>query len=228
MIYVLYDTETTGLKSLQVPLNKPASIHKAGSEVIQIGGLVLDDSLVPVRAFCHYCDCIAPHSDADAYRVHGIDLTAIRKEIPGVFLEDVIVRHIPELLLPDMTIIGYNCEFDIKMVAQSIRSSGLPFSPGKRVVSRLPREGRWYLDVMDFLPQRNKLTSYASQLTKARDSFYRSFAGRIPLETNMPTLFLEQWEHAHNAVYDAIETYLLFVDRVYGQKVFKGGVWNGK
>lgn len=224
MYYVVFDTETTGLEKLQGSLAQPHSVTKNGSEVIEIGGLFLDENMNPIKGFCHYCDCLASHSDAQAFATHQIQLEDIRAHISGVFLEEVMVNFLPEFYDEDILFIGYNANFDMRMTAQSLRDFPVPFKLGRRVTARMPTSGRNVLDVMDFLgPHRVKLSSFESWLQPYREEFMSLYRRVLPVETNITSMYLESWEKAHNALYDAVSTYLLFKHKIWGIKLVGGG-----
>lgn len=224
MYYVVFDTECTGLEKLQGSLAQPHSVTKIGAEVIQIGGMFLDENMEPIKAFCHYCDCLAAHSEAAAYATHKIQLEDIRAHVSGMFLEEVLCRYLPEFYSSDIVFIGYNADFDMRMTAQSSRDFPVTFKLGRRVVSKMPTSGRNVLDVMDFLgPHRAKLVSYESWIKPYRDQFMSLYRRVLPVETNIPSMYLESWEKAHNALYDAVNTYILFKYKLWGVKVIGGG-----
>lgn len=219
MIAMVLDTETTGLNKKYSKLNVPCSLRENGDEVVQVGGLILNESLEPVRMFCHYCDCLMPSVVPAAYEVNKLDLTTIRRYIPGMYLEEVCVKLIPEIFLDDLVIIGYNTSFDLRMVAQSMRNFCFDFENCGKVTTSFPTRGRWILDVMSYMPKRTKLVSHHDSLSGARSSFYAQWAGSLKIETNIPELLESSWQSAHNALFDAIETYLLFKERVWQKKL---------
>lgn len=222
MNYIVIDTETTGLARPRVAFNAPCAITDNGSEVIQIGGLYLDEQLKPAKAFCYYCDCMSPESSAQAFATHQIAMSAIRERLAGVFLEEVVEKHLPELLSDDVTFMGYNSDFDMYMIRNSMRSHARQFAPWQKVTSRLRSSGRWAVDAMAYLPKRVKLSSFYQELTPARERFHSIYGGSLPLETNYPELLLGQMKTAHNSLYDAIETYLLLQSKVFGKSLFRG------
>lgn len=222
MHYVVLDTETTGLGRKYSVLNEPCSLRDNGDEVIQIGGLLLDETLKPYKAFCHYCDCLMASMPEEVSRIHGIDIQEVRKYIPGTFLEEVVAVWVPEILASDVVIVGYNTDFDMQMVAQSMRNFCFDFGKFEKVMSRLPARGQWTLDVMGYLPKRVKLVSHYDDCTEARKEFYRTNCKKLPLESNVPEMLEATWAHAHNSLFDAIETYLVFKTKVLGKKLFKG------
>lgn len=221
MTYLVADTETTGLVR-KADLNSACSLYDNGDEIVQIGGLLLNADMVPVRAFCHYCDCLLPESVSQAYNKHGIRMSSVRQYVPNIFFEEVALKLIPELFSDNLIVIGYNTDFDVKMIAQSLRNFSADFDNLRKVTARVPKSGRWQLDVMKYLPTKAKLVSYYSRLSHARDSFFNKYAGNLVLETNAPELLERTWQSAHNSLFDAIETYLLFITEVWNKKIFPG------
>lgn len=225
MYYVVFDTEATGLERLQGPLSRPASVTKMGAEIIQIGGLFLDDNMNPYKGFCHYCDCLNACSSAEAFKVHQIRIEDIRDTLSGVFVEEVIARWLPEFYDDNIVFIGYNTPFDISMVSQGVRDFPVQFKSPRRVITKMPATGRHFIDVMDYLASyKIKLASYETQLKDKRDEFMSLYGRAVTVESNIPSLYKESWEKAHNSLYDSINTYLLFRDRVWQRKILRGGM----
>lgn len=224
MKYLVVDTETTGLSACTVSSTQPTGVGTIGSEVLQIGGLVLNDNAEVESAFCHYCDCLAPHSSLKAFNVHGISIEKVRKYIPNIFLGEVLTDWVPEIFYHDVVLIGYNVNFDIRMIVQSLRNFPTSFVECSHVVTKIPKVGRHYIDVMEFQSHRNKLVQYHSRLNGAREKFFKDHVGTLPLYTNVPELLEGTWEKAHNALFDSIETYLLFMETVWNKKVFRSGI----
>lgn len=224
MQLMVLDTETTGLSRAAAAHGVPCAISAIGSEVVQIGGLVLDADANPVRAFCHYCDCMRPEIPEDVQKISGLSMRTIREHVPNVFPEDIILKRIPELLADDVVVIGHNISFDLQMLTQSTRNCLPPFIGWPRVMSKIPSSGKAFLDTMSYLPKRMKLTSFYGELTPLRNRFYDVYGNSLQLDTNCPTLLAEEMKHAHNALFDSIETYLLFLDRIWKKKVAGGRV----
>lgn len=220
MNYIVFDTETTGLKRKFASLNEAASFSDLGDEIIQIGGLILDDKAEPIKAFCHYCDTVTSSSSSDSFRVHGINSEHVRDEVGGMFVDEILWKWCPEFFAPSVTFVGYNGMFDIQMVAQGLRNFPYPFVKPEKLSTRLKKSGRWVLDVMDYLPEKRKLVQQASLMGKERDKFFEEYGGRLTLETNAPRLLEQEWNQAHNSLFDSIETYLLFKHKVWQVKVF--------
>lgn len=223
MHLVVLDTETTGLSRAAAAHGVPCAVSAIGSEVIQIGGLVLDSQANPLRSFCYYCDCMLPELSEDVQRINGLSMRSIREHVPNVFPEDIVLRKLPELLANDVVVIGHNISFDLQMLTQSTRNCLPPFTGWPRVMSKIPSKGKAFLDTMSYLPKRAKLISFYTDLTPLRNRFYGVYGKSLPLDTNCPELLAEEMRHAHNALFDAIETYLLFLDKIWKKKVAGGG-----
>lgn len=221
MRYAVVDTECTGLERISGDLKQPLSIAKSGSEVIEVGGLFLDERLQPVKIFKHYCDCMVPHSTAKAFATHHIELEHIRQHVSGIFLEEVVSLWLPEFLEDDILFIGYNTEFDMRMLVQSMRDFPRPFVMPKRMFVRPPRSGRFYMDVMSFLPRKERLSSFEDSLAPARSDFWMTWRGALVRESNCQGWSDAEWdvEQAHDAFFDALETYLLLMRDIVGKKV---------
>lgn len=220
MDYIVFDGETTGLARIQGAINNPQSLKGNGDEIIQIGGIILDESFTPKRMFCHYCDCLLPGIDTEASAINRIDMSMVRQQVPNVFIEEVVETLVPELCSDNVTLIGYNIDFDINMMAQSLRDAVIKWKPLNKVSTRIPRQGRNAIDVMKYLPKRVKLVSFYDALTEPRNTFYRLYADKLTIETNCVEMLEETWSSAHNSLFDSIETYLLFMDQILGKKLF--------
>lgn len=222
MNFVVFDVETTGLSAKSTELSKPTDLDRQGSEIIQIGGLILDNDATPKSAFCYFCDCLHSHSESGAYKTHKIDLSEVRKEVPNIFIEDIILKWLPVFLKDDVVFIGYNVNFDLRMLQYGLRNLCFDFRYPKRIVARIPSTGRHYIDIMDFLPKRVKLSSLATSYSDEVADFFTRYSGRLPLQTNSRYLFERKWEHSHNALFDTVETYVIFKSLIWYKKVFRG------
>ena len=220
MIPLVYDVEATGLRVKYTGLSEPCSITDGGDEILQIGGLVLDEKMDPVRAFCHFCDTVTASSSAEAYATHEIKLEEIRDRLCNVFVEEVITTRCPEMLADDTVFIGYNTDYDLRMTATGLRNIPGLFKQPAQVTTRINRKGRQYVDLMKYYPERRKLVQRVASLQDRRDAFFSQYGHKLPFETNYPELFLEQWGRSHNALWDVIDTYLLFKEEVWRKKLF--------
>ena len=222
-IFIVFDTETTGkvVKSGSV-LKTPTSILNRGSEVLQIGGIVLNNNMVPIKMFCHCCDTVIADSDSSAREVHNIDIKEIRRYVCGQFLPEIMTRYLPEFFYSNVCFIGYNVMFDMTMIAQSLANSPIPWTYKPIRTSIVPRKGRWCVDVAEYVKTVNgyrRLSSFEKDLTQDRRAFINMWESRINIETNCVEVLKNDWNRAHNAFFDSVNTYLLWGDRIWKKKV---------
>lgn len=226
--YMVLDTETTGLRTISdaEALKSPSSIFSHGDEVCQIGGIFLTQQMQPFRFFCYYCDVVRADSSPGALATHGIAMCDVRKYIAGQYLPEIVQKYLPELLAPNVGFIGYNTEFDMCSIRQTLANSvgDFTWSPLKTPV--IPKRGRVSIDVVPYVMANNggkayrrRLSSFDAELAKSRENFLIAYGNSIPVEHNCPELLSEAMINAHNALYDAINTYLLWVERVWRKKL---------
>lgn len=222
-IFTFFDTETTGLSKVNTGvLTTPTAITGRGSEVIQIGGLFTDEKMNPLRLFCYYCDAVAAASHHNAYIAHNIDLREVRSQIPSVFLPEVMTTYLPEFFVDDNIFVGYNVDFDITMVQQSLANSPLKFSVSRLQGNIIPRHGRHSVDVAEYVKLSNtyrKLTSFREELTPLREEFMSTYGGALQVDTNCHDMLARTWNRAHNSFFDSLETFLLWRSRIWKKKV---------
>ncbi len=224
MKFIFLDTETTGLKEDRTIFKDTAAGSREylqkGDEVIQIGGLITDANLVPLRLFCHHCDTTICSMDTKAQQTHGITMEFLRAYVKDIFLEEVLVTELPELFESDIVTIGYNIQFDTKMIKQTICDSKQTLIFGNPIVNSIvPSEGKHTLDLVPFFikyfngkPVRQKLESLAVKKTDDYNRFLVEFSN-IPLHTNIPMEYaFPNGVHSHNSMYDSIICYLLTKD----------------
>lgn len=137
MEYMVFDTETTG-------------INKRTSQVIELGGFLLDENFKIKKAIHFYCniDEIIPE---DAVAIHGIDNEKLMKLSRGKFFEDYIFSKSMKFFTEpkDIIFVGYNVDFDICMVNNSLTINGydkLDFGKSVRNIPKTP--GVYKLDMM--------------------------------------------------------------------------------
>lgn len=222
MKFIFLDTETTGLAKDEIVMKDTASgakqVLKKGAEVIQIGGLITDDNLNPIRLFCHHCDTTVCNMDKQALDVHGISMEFLRSHVKDIFLEEVIETKLPELYEDNIVTIGYNIDnFDIVMIKQTMRDSEhQPYFGVPIINSVIPSNGKYTLDLVPFYmryyngrPVRQKL----EVLAKQRESQYQQFLldnSNVPLDTNIPLeKAFPNGVGSHNSMYDSVICYLL-------------------
>lgn len=221
--FIIYDTETTGLsRQGSDTLNKPSSVTTKGSEVCQIGGLILNEAMKPIKLFCHYCDTVVANSSQSAIDVHGIDMRNVREYVAGQFLPEIIQRYLPEFLEDNVIFIGYNVEFDMDMVAQTLANSPFEFSWSSLKTSVVPKRGRYSVDLAEFFKIGSKyrrLVSFEKELVTPRTQFLNYYSQFLTVETNCIELLAPSWEKAHNSFFDALNTYLLWGDKIWKKKL---------
>ena len=222
-IFIVFDTECTGLTKIpKAALNVPASILNRGSEVLQIGGIILNNQMIPQKMFCHCCDTVIADSEVKAFQVHGISMKDIRKTLFGQFLPEILTRYVPEFFYENVCFIGYNSEYDMMMVAQSLANSPCAWDWKPLRTSVIPKTGRWSIDVAEFLrvgKSYKRLSSFEKELEPSRIDFMNLWPPRIGIESNCGELIGTSWEHAHNSFYDAVSTFLLWGDRIWKKKI---------
>lgn len=227
--FIVYDTESTGLKRATVDLTLPASLRNRGDEVCQIGGIILDENMNPQKLFCHYCDTVAPEVSAGAFAVNGISMKEVRKYVQCQYLSNVIQEYLPEFLYEDVIFIGYNVEFDQGMVKQTISNSDMDFTWTSFKGNILPRTGRYAVDIAIFFKKigntlqgkssyYRRLSSFEKELEPDRQKFLEDY-GTLEIQTNCWDLLAQSWANSHNAFFDALNTFLLWRDRVWQKKL---------
>lgn len=207
----------------------PATLHNRGDEVCQIGGLILDERMQPQKLFCHYCDTVTIEVSAGAQEVNGISMQEVRKYVRCQYLSNVMHDELPEFFCDDVIFIGYNVEFDMSMVHQTLSNSDLDFTWKPFRGSIVPKTGRWSVDVSEYFKQvgnvsrgkgsyYRRLSSFEKELEQSREEFFASY-GHMKVETNCLELLSPSWQQAHNAFFDALNTYLLWRDRIWRKKL---------
>lgn len=222
-IFIVFDTEGTGLTRIpKTAINVPASVYSRGSEVCQIGGIILNNQMQPLKLFCHYCDTVAPESSSGAISVHGISQRVVRRYLTGQYLPEIIERWLPEFLWNDVVFVGYNAEFDMDLVAQTMANSPINFTWKRFIGSIVPKHGRFSIDVGDFVKigdNFRKLSSFEKELEWQREAFLSRYSRTMSIDTNCIEMLHDSWEKAHNSFFDALNTYLLWSDRVWKKKL---------
>lgn len=221
--FVIFDTETTGLEQRAPALSTvPGSIESRGSEICQIGGLVCNYNMEPIRGFCHYCDTVAAESHPKAFWVHGMSQRDVREYLAGQFFSEVATTLLPEFFEPNTVFIGYNSEFDLGMVKQGLDNAPVSFDWKQCMFPVIPKTGRWSVDVMKFFPAgrtHRKLSSFTEELAEAREKFITDYFRWVSVETNCQELLSTTWKREHNAFFDALNTFLLWRDRIWRVKL---------
>lgn len=192
----------------------PSSITSRGSEVMSIGGIITDAFMTPIKFFCHWCDTVAPCSEA-AYEVHGISTKDVRTFVGGEFLPILMTRRLPEFFEENINFFGYNVEFDMCMVRQTLANSPLQFTWKKN--SRpgfIPKSGRWSNDIASLYKIKGRfqpLSNFVKRLEPRRNEFISRWGDTVPFDSNCPELLSSSFK-SHNAFYDSLNTFLLWED----------------
>lgn len=222
-LFIIFDTETTGLaKQPPSELYVPASITNRGSEICQIGGIILDDRMVPLKLFCHYCDIVPAESSKGALETHGIHMFQVRKYLLGQYLPEVLMSYLPQFFAEDVIFVGYNVEFDLTMVAQSLANSPISFRWNPLKTTLVPKKGRHSIDVAGYMrigSRYRKLSSFEEELKPLREAFLNKYIDSLYVETNCIDLLQGSWNQAHNAFFDALSTYILWGERLWKKKL---------
>lgn len=222
-IFSFLDVESTGLQ--RQPLNylpEPAALFSRGDEVCQIGGILADEHMRPIQFFCHYCDIVRADSPSGAMSVHGISQRDVRRYVSGQFLPEVMQRYLPELFGEDVVFVGYNTEFDLGQIAQTLSNSSINFDWKPFKGNIIPRKGRHSVDVAEFVKVGSayrKLSSFEKELEETRTMFLNLWERRLGVQTNCIELLAPSWNKAHNAFFDSLNTFLLWGDRVWKKKL---------
>lgn len=134
MKYFLYDVETTGFSRFD--------------EVIQFSGYLLDDNLRKERIINFYA-YTQVDSNPDALKVHHLDKKLLWELSEGKTFEEQIFQYDFLFNEKDITFVGYNIQFDNRLVNQTLKNNGYePFNFGSKVTALTKTEGRHYFDLM--------------------------------------------------------------------------------
>lgn len=226
---IVFDTETTGLTDANPDVTTRVTLAQMGSEVVQIGGLIVhggawdkDDPYreISIEPFCYFLDCISANLDEGAMDITHIDMRKWREEVNGYYLHRALVEGVPEMYESNCNFIGHNIMFDIRMMNQTLRNSG-GFKAVPLQSSILPRKGRWAVDTVAYTTKygrRQKLTALAKYMEDEITEFRESIKD-IKVRTNSDTLLNSEYSGAHNALTDAICTFVVWRDLVWRRKI---------
>lgn len=212
---IFFDTETTGLR-------KKTSSSKLFSydEVAQIGGLICDADFTPIRAFCYNCDILLPDIPAEASHTNHLSMSVVRETSSDIFLEQVLADYLPEFFEEDVTFFGYNTNFDISMVNQTILDSPIKVDWGTfNQSSILQASGHSYIDICERVRQpkyRYKLSSLMNTESPQFKDFISKYQSSVKLYGNLDGGKIGM----HNSYVDSICSYLVWMDRLWQKKVF--------
>lgn len=197
MQYIVFDTETTGLS--------------ASDEVVQFAGLLLDEKLDLVNIINFYCQTQVALSPGASEITH-LDGKLLHTLSGGKFFEDYYCS-VPVFRFPDLVWIGYNVSFDCRMINNTLTNNGLPLHNfGNKIVNLDRTEGIYNFDVMQLVAAGNngikkKLADAANGLPHSQDELEQMFQKLLRLTGSPAEICF------HNALYDAMVTWLVLVNR---------------
>lgn len=196
-----FDTETTGFR--------------ADDEVIQFAGILTDTNMNIIDVVNFYCNP-AKIIPADATNVHGLTNADVYKLSNGQFI-DYFIYNYDWLINPkDIVFIGYNVEFDVRLVNQSLLLNGcegINFGTRVNVIPRNTRHKSYKLDMMDTI--KTNLGYYKNQklvnVCKEHLPFNNSkIKEKIELLCEHFNVNRPKHCNAHDALYDSFMTMMLF------------------
>ena len=216
MKFLFLDTETTGLQK--------DSDNFLGDEVIQIGGVLADDNLTPIKVFDYLCDTTKTSINKQAEKLHGISIQFLREQVRDIYLEEVLHTRLQEIFSDeDMIVVGHNILFDIEMIQQTMRDCMIKPEFGKEVEPPLlPKHGRHYIDTMPYFMRRTPKGTFRQKLSTIASKYQNSFDKF--LDTTPATVFDTNYERCsslafHNALVDSIYCYVIFKDALWKTKL---------
>lgn len=212
MNFLFLDTETTGLER--------GSEVTRGDEVIQIGGVLTDENLIPLRVFDYLCDTTKISMSPQAQRVHGLSMQYIRSQVRDIYLEEVINQYLPELYTSkDLITVGHNIRFDIDMIWQTLRDcSKKPLFGSEVQPPLLPKQGRYYIDTVPYFMRKTPNGAFRQKLSTLSKKYTTEFEQFLD---NTPSgIYSTNYERVgrpnlHNALVDSIYCYIIFKEQVW-------------
>lgn len=133
---VVFDTETTGLKDTD--------------QVIQFSAIVLNYEFKVIAMDSFYCNVKIPISQG-AIDIHGINNKDLEKLSKGKYIEDYMPFLNYMNQKDNVIFVGYNVDFDIKKINNSLTNEGYePINFGRKLqaLPTRPMSGNGYLDIM--------------------------------------------------------------------------------
>lgn len=199
MEYIIFDTETTGFQTKD--------------EVIQFAGFLVDDNCKLLRLYSFYCYPLIEIPD-DAIKVHHLTKSILMKLSDGRFFEEQFFEYDDLLSKKDLTWVGYNVDYDKRMINQTLKNNGYtPYKFGNKVAGLYDDIGVHSFDVMSAIADRYNHGKWEKLATCVRKYCSLSLE-QINKEYECISKYCGmQTEFAfHNAIYDAFTTYCLFKD----------------
>lgn len=197
MKYLIFDTETTGLHSQD--------------EVIQFSGLILDNNLKLKRGYNWYCD--TQHEiNKDAAAVHGITKKMLHNLSGGKVFEDHWFTMLNGIDMTEgITFIGWNVDFDKRLINQTLNNNGLDeFDFGRKVTTLRNSPDVYSFDLMKAVANlmvgrdRLKLEQASKMISMDEATLKKRYSRLASKFTNVAE------KDFHNALYDTYVTYEIF------------------
>ncbi len=202
---VIFDTETTSL-FMRTPT-------KAGAEVIQFAAIMVDENFNITRVINRYCSS-TQLVDSEALKVHKLSDKKISILSDDKFFEQ-IVREESLRNLDNVTWIGYNINFDIKMINQTLFQNGyegLDFGKNTEMLS-FRKNGIYHFDAMRCL---SRLSGYTHNV-KLSDlinkyygvDYFRRLCCTFRNNFNIIDPLIGEEDFFHNAIFDSLATLVI-------------------
>ena len=216
MKFLFLDTETTGLQK--------DTEKFLGDEVIQIGGILTDENLVPLKVFDYLCDTTKVSINKTAEKLHGITIQFLRELVRDIYLEEVIRTKLPDVFTEhNLITVGHNVMFDIEMIRQTVRDcKEKPYFGTEVTPPMIPRTGRYYIDTVPYFMRKTPKGAFRQKLStiaiKYKDSF-EQFLDNTPADIFDTNYNRTHHVAMHNALIDSIYCYVIFKDSLWKTKL---------
>lgn len=200
MNYIIFDTETTGLKS--------------NDEVIQFSAIVCNSAFRVIGAENFFSYSIVS-IDPGAQAVHGISREKLYVLSGGKGFEEQFYKFTKKYVTDDTVWIGYNISFDKRLINQTLQNGGEPpFEFGqetKRLGVASVAPGRWYFDAMKPISaaMRSPRSLKLADAGKALAKYYKPGQVEAMFDTLCKKIGVNTDAQFHSALYDSFVTFLL-------------------
>lgn len=196
-----FDTETTGFGP--------------DDEVIQFAGILTDANMNIIDVVNFYCNP-AKIIPREAVNVHGLTNADVYKLSHGHFIDEFIFKYDWLVNPKDIVFIGYNVEFDVRLVNQSLLLNGcegINFGTRVNVIPRDTKHKSYKLCMMETI--KNNLGYYKNQklVNVTREHLHfnsNKVVEKIELLCEYFNVDRPKHCNAHDALYDSFMTMMLF------------------
>ena len=207
MKYLIMDTETTGLGSRD--------------EVIQFSGILVNEEFKMSKLYNWYCETSVPITK-EAAATHGLNANLLHVLSHGYTFEDNWLTMEELLNTPDITFIGWNVSFDIRLINQTLALNGLnTFDFGTKRKSLKYSNNRNVFDLMHFVAESMYGRARVALATATADTFVKNKDNRGIIDVDEKfKIFAKATKNDpelsyHNSLYDTFVTYLLFMRNLH-------------